>query len=337
MHTISELPALPTIKFYQIRMLSNDISAFNRDIIHYDPLIFERVKRIVIQTENLNELVRSSLPALKLKTNDIINSTLNGKEPPTDALTSESDQEHYKFTLLDFIENFSDVKEEIDKLQMSLRSSTDLLLAFKLETQNQLRNDHFIAKRTHLLASLDCNKLKIEELTHDVTLISQAEEIILKHKLSDMFDKFFPEKDLIDTVNITTSKKDLLKAAIACATRLLRIIDNGLEFMSLINIRLYLSDRINSLHENTLHLETRITRLTFLISLAKDISNIEDKKQHVAHDFQSFQLYLQQWSDFLESCLVEHTFNIYKAIKSCGYLMEFIVDTEYQYQRQLAD
>lgn len=337
MYVISEFPTLPTIDFFQVRMLSNDISAFNRNIVHYDPVIFERIKRIVIQTKNLNELVRNSLPTLKLRTNEIIHSSLYGEEASADALTSESEDEQYKFNLLDFIENFSDVKEEIEKLQMSLRGSTDLLLASKLEAQNQLKSEHFIAKKANFLASLNSNKLKIEALTRDLTLITQAEEIIFKHKLSDMFDKFFPEKDLIDMANITSSNKDLLKAAIACAKRTLIIIDNGLEFMTLVKVRLYLSDRINSLQENTLHIEERINQLTSLISLAKDITDIEDKKKRFAHDFQNLQLYLQQWSDFMENCLNELTFNVYKAIKSCTCLMDFIIDTEYQYQRQLAD
>ncbi|MCW2254183.1 hypothetical protein M2263_000274 [Providencia alcalifaciens] len=39
----------------------------------------------------------------------------------------------------------------------------------------------------------------------------------------------------------------------------------------------------------------------------------------------------------MENCLIEQTFNVYKAIRSCACLMDFIIDTEYQYQRLLAD
>lgn len=337
MHIISEFPTLPTVEFYQIRMLANDINAFNRSIVHYDPLIFERIKRIAIQTEYLNELIRNALPMLKLKTSYIINSTLEVYAPSDDGLISESEKAQYKFNLLDFIENFSDVKEEIDKLQVSLRSSTDSLLTFKLEIQNQLKSEYYVAKKANLLTSQNSNKLKIEELTRELMLVIKSEEIIFNHKLSDMFDKFFPEKDLIDAINITSSKKDLLKAAIACAKRVLTIIDNGLEFISLANVRMYLSDRINSLHENALHLEDRINQLTHFIRLSVEVTSIEGKKQHIATGFQALQLYLQQWSDFMENCLIEQTFNVYKAIRSCACLMDFIIDTEYQYQRLLAD
>ncbi|MCW2254184.1 cell division protein FtsB [Providencia alcalifaciens] len=279
MYIISEFPTLPTVKLYQIRMLANDINAFNRNIVHYDPLIFERIKRIAIQTENLNELVRNAIPMLKLKTSYIINSSLEVYAPLDDTLTSEPEKEQYKFNLLDFIENFSDIKEEIKKLQVSLRSSTDSLLTFKLEIQNQLKKQHYVAKKANLLTSQNSNKLKIEELTRELLLIIKSEEIIFNHKLSDMFDKFFPEKDLIDAINITSSKKDLLKAAIACAKRVLTIIDNGLEFTSLANVRMYLSDRINSLHENALQLEDRINQLTHFIRLSVEVTSIEGKKQ----------------------------------------------------------
>ncbi|MEX6025258.1 alpha-xenorhabdolysin family binary toxin subunit B [Providencia vermicola] len=335
MKLTAKSPTLPSIEFYQMRMCINKLSAFNQNILDYDPVIFNRIKNISDKAEILNELVRDSLPIMKLKTRYIINSTINELSPIN--TTFELHHKHHDLILTEFIDDFSEVKTEIEKLKLSMRSITDYLTEVQLKEENKLKSEYYLAHQNKIIGLETKNKKKIQELNQEINAIVAAEEIILNYKLSDMFEKFFPEIAFIESLNIPPSKKDLLKIAIDCAKRLLVILDNGLDFMKLVDVRLYLIDQMAILHEKSKQYEERNNRLTYFLVLGKEVTQIDHQRQEIAANFQQLQRYFQQWIDYMADCLHEETFNVYNAIESCEVLMEFLVETEYQYQRQLAD
>ncbi|MEY0233468.1 alpha-xenorhabdolysin family binary toxin subunit B [Providencia manganoxydans] len=335
MYTIATTPALPKIEIYQVRMLTNTIKNYNQSIINYDPIIFNKIKRISNQASHLNELVRNSLPIMKLKTRYIINSTMY------DSFTF-SEENHYQKSLdeletIEFIDDLSDLKDEIIKLKTPLRTTIDFLSALELDEINQLKYHYYTKKKAALLNSIENNKKKIEEFNRDLNTIIKAEEVILNYRLSDMFDKFFPEISLIESMDIPPSKKDLIKAAIDCAKRLLVIIDNGLDFMRLVDTRLYLADQLFVLREQAREYAESDNKLSYLLTLASEVTKIEKNKNSITESFQQLQNYLQQWIDYINHCLNKETMDIHRTIKSCNTFMDFILETEYQYQRQLAD
>lgn len=331
----STIPPTLDIEFYQVRMMVNQISGFNHHIFDFDPYIFERVKRIAAQAANLSESLRNSLPMLKLKTNYIINSKVESCFTDKYPMEENELKSTRQLMLLSFIDDFSDLKNELNKLKLPLRSGFDFLLALQLDEQTQQKKHVYVNQQLQIQQTN--NKQKMTEVHGEISLITQAEEIILKHKLSNLFDHFFPEINFINAMDLPPSKKELLKAAIECAKGLLIIIDNGLEFMSLVDARLYLAGEFSYLHKQSQQFEERKHRLDYLISLANDVSQLDQTKLQVANHFQSLYAYLNLWHNYMASCLTENTFNVYNAIKSCEKLMEFIVETEYQYQRQLAD
>nr|MBP6081354.1 hypothetical protein [Providencia sp.] len=66
------LPISPSIDIYSLRCTSNNINAFNKNIISYDLIIHNRIKKISVKIEQLNEFIRSSIPILKIKSNYIL-------------------------------------------------------------------------------------------------------------------------------------------------------------------------------------------------------------------------------------------------------------------------
>lgn len=335
MYTIATTPALPKIEIYQVRMLTNTIKNYNQNIINYDLIIFNKIKIISNQASHLNELARNSLPIMKLKTRYIINSRMYGN-------FSYSEKNHYQKSLneletIEFIDDLTDLKDEIIKLKTPLRTTIDFLSALELDEINQLKHHYYSQKKVNLLISIENNNKNIEEFTHDMNIIIKAEEVILNYRLSDMFDKLFPEISVIESMDIPPSKKDLIKLAIDCAKRLLVIIDNGLDFMKLVDARLYLTDQLFALREQAREYSERSNKLDYLLTLADDVTKIEKNKNSIIENFQQLQSYLQQWIDYINHCLNEEIMDTHRTIKSCNTFMDFILETEYQYQRQLAD
>lgn len=335
MYTIATTPALPRIEIYQVRMLTNKIKNYNQNIINYDPIIFNQIKKISNQSSHLNELVRNSLPIMKLKTRYIINSTMYDNFAYNEASQYQKNLNELEKT--EFIDDLVDLKGEIIKLKTPLRTTIDFLSVLEIDEINQIKYNYYTQKKARLLISIDSNNKKIEEFNRDVNIIIKAEEVILNYRLSDLFDKFFPEISLIESMDIPPSKKDLIKAAIDCAKRLLVIIDNGLDFMKLVDVRLYLTDQLFILREQAREYNERNNKLDYLLTLASEVTKIEKNKNSITKDFQQLQDYLQQWIDYISHCLNEETMDIHSMIKSCNTFMDFILETEYQYQRQLAD
>ncbi|UQZ13508.1 alpha-xenorhabdolysin family binary toxin subunit B [Providencia stuartii] len=335
MHQTVNFPVLPAIEFYQVRMLINKINNFNHNILSYDPSIFNRIKRIATQAESLNEQIRNSLPIMKLKTRYIIDSTISERFSSQDVDDLKGGQQDLELT--EFIDDFTELKNELEKLTAPLRTTSDYLLALQLEEANHLKSESYRNLQNRLLLLANNNQKTLDEFNQELIAIVKAEEVILNYKLADLFDHVFPDISLIESLNIPPSKKDLLKIAIACAKRLLTILDNGLDFIKLVNVRLYLVDQIAVLNEKDQQFKKRIDKLTHLLILTKDISKIDEQRQDVAAHFQQLQSYLTQWIDYMQTCLDEQTFNIHNAIKSCEAFMDFINEAEYQYQRQLAD
>ncbi|QQO63906.1 alpha-xenorhabdolysin family binary toxin subunit B [Providencia manganoxydans] len=335
MYTIATTPVLPKIEIYQVRMLTNKIKNYNQSIINYDPIIFNQIKRISNQASHLNELVRNSLPIMKLKTRYIINSTMYNSFAYHE--TNQYQKSLNELETIEFIDDLADLKDEIIKLKTPLRTTIDFLSVLELDEINQLKHHYYTQKKANLLISIENNNKKTAEFTQDMNIIIKAEEVILNYRLSDMFDKIFPEISVIESMDIPPSKKDLIKLAIDCAKRLLVIIDNGLDFMKLVDARLYLTDQLFVLREQAREYSERSNKLDYLLTLAGDVTKIEKNKNSIIENFQQLQSYLQQWIDYINHCLNEEIMDIHKAIKSCNTFMDFILETEYQYQRQLAD
>ena len=130
MHQTVNFPVLPAIEFYQVRMLINKINNFNHNILSYDPSIFNRIKRIATQAESLNEQIRNSLPIMKLKTRYIIDSTISERFSSQDVDDLKGGQQDLELT--EFIDDFTELKNELEKLTAPLRTTSDYLLALQL-------------------------------------------------------------------------------------------------------------------------------------------------------------------------------------------------------------
>ncbi|MEX6067246.1 hypothetical protein [Providencia hangzhouensis] len=72
-----DLPILPSIDVYQLRCISNSIIDFNKNIKNYDYVIYDKINKIAIKTESLNQLIRNSIPIIKIKLDYIIFNDLN--------------------------------------------------------------------------------------------------------------------------------------------------------------------------------------------------------------------------------------------------------------------
>ncbi len=45
MHNNFDLPMLPSIDIYDLRCISNSINSFNKNIINYDYIIYDRIQK----------------------------------------------------------------------------------------------------------------------------------------------------------------------------------------------------------------------------------------------------------------------------------------------------
>lgn len=205
MHQTVNFPVLPAIEFYQVRMLINKINNFNHNILSYDPSIFNRIKRIATQAESLNEQIRNSLPIMKLKTRYIIDSTISERFSSQDVDDLKGGQQDLELT--EFIDDFTELKNELEKLTAPLRTTSDYLLALQLEEANHLKSESYRNLQNRLLLLANNNQKTLDEFNQELIAIVKAEEVILNYKLADLFDHVFPDISLIESLNIPPSKK----------------------------------------------------------------------------------------------------------------------------------
>ncbi|MDE5306858.1 alpha-xenorhabdolysin family binary toxin subunit B [Providencia stuartii] len=205
MHQTVNFPVLPAIEFYQVRMLINKINNFNHNILSYDPSIFNRIKRIATQAESLNEQIRNSLPIMKLKTRYIIDSTISERFSSQDVDDLKGGQQDLELT--EFIDDFTELKNELEKLTVPLRTTSDYLLALQLEEENHLKSESYRNLQNRLLLLANNNQKTLDEFNQELIAIVKAEEVILNYKLADLFDHVFPDISLIESLNIPPSKK----------------------------------------------------------------------------------------------------------------------------------
>ena len=168
-------------------------------------------------------------------------------------------------------------------------------------------------------------------------MILAAEDIILKHKITDFFDRYFQGKELIDSIDIQPNKKDILKAAISYIRNLLTMVDDGLEFSQLVDVRIYISDQIIEAREEINTIDNNIFRLSQLMSYANDINQIEAHKQTIITQAGALKSYWESWCGFMSEKVSEECLNFDQIKTVSQMLMTYLNDIEYQYQRQLPD
>lgn len=190
-------------------MLINKINNFNHNILSYNPSIFNRIKRIATQAESLNEQIRNSLPIMKLKTRYIIDSTISERFSSQDVDDLKGGQQDLELT--EFIDDFTELKNELEKLTVPLRTTSDYLLALQLEEENHLKSESYRNLQNRLLLLANNNQKTLDEFNQELIAIVKAEEVILNYKLADLFDHVFPDISLIESLNIPPSKKDSAK------------------------------------------------------------------------------------------------------------------------------
>lgn len=336
MHDNFDLPMLPSTDIYQLRCISNNIVSFNKNIINYDYIIYGRIQKIAIKTERLNELIRNSIPILRIKLNYILNSELY--EPNSSATPSDNyaDLKRQVFTA-GFIDDLMDTKLELEKLISKIRYTTESLLVFHLNEPNKLKFSQYTNQKEVLFASKHSMQAKINELHNNYSIITAAEDIVLRSKLTDFFDKYFKGKELIDSLNISPNKKEILKAAINYIKNLLSMVDDGLEFSKLVDVRLYLSDQIIEHKEELNTIDTNIFRLSQLMSLSNEITNIDMHKQTIIQQVELLKNYWDSWCQYMSEKMSEQTLNLAQINTASQMLMTYLNDVEYQYQRQLPD
>lgn len=336
MHDNFDLPMLPSTDIYQLRCISNNIVSFNKNIINYDYIIYGRIQKIAIKTERLNELIRNSTPILRIKLNYILNSELY--EPNSSATPSDNyaDLKRQVFTA-GFIDDLMDTKLELEKLISKIRYTTESLLVFHLNEPNKLKFSQYTNQKEVLFASKHSMQAKINELHNNYSIIIAAEDIVLRSKLTDFFDKYFKGKELIDSLNISPNKKEILKATINYIKNLLSMVDDGLEFSKLVDVRLYLSDQIIEHKEELNTIDTNIFRLSQLMSLSNEITNIDMHKQTIIQQVELLKNYWDSWCQYMSEKMSEQTLNLAQINTASQMLMTYLNDVEYQYQRQLPD
>lgn len=336
MHDNHDLPMLPAIDIYQLRCISNSIVAFNKNIMGYDYVIYGRIQKIAIKTERLNELIRNSIPILRIKLNYIINNELNESYMPL--LNDENYSDLKKQVLTSgFIDDLMDAKLELEKLIAKIRYTTESLFVFHLNEPNKLKLSQYTNQKEILVASKHSIQAKINELYHNYSIISAAEDIVLRSKLTDFFDKYFKGKELIDSLNIPPNKKEILKSAISYIRNLLTMVDDGLEFSKLVDVRLYLSDQIIEQKEELNTIDTNIFRLSQLMLLSNEIMTIDNHKQTIIQQVGVLKNYWESWCQYMSKQVSEQTLNLAHINTASQMLMTYLNDVEYQYQRQLPD
>ncbi|HHR5880648.1 TPA: alpha-xenorhabdolysin family binary toxin subunit B [Providencia alcalifaciens] len=331
-----DLPMLPSIDIYQLRCISNSISSFNKNILNYDYIIYGRIQKIAIKIERLNELIRNSVPILKIKLNYVIGNDDHA------LLSSENNDDDLsdirrKIAITGFVEDLMDVKFELEKLISKTRYTLESLLVFHLNEPNKLKLSQYSNQKEFLVNSKNSKQSKINELNNNLSVILAAEDIILKHKITDFFDRYFQGKELIDSIDIQPNKKDILKAAISYIRNLLTMVDDGLEFSQLVGVRIYISDQIIEAREEINAIDNNIFRLSQLMSYANDINQIETHKQTIITQSSALKSYWESWCGFMSEKVSEECLNFGQIKTVSQMLMTYLNDIEYQYQRQLPD
>ncbi|MEX6039420.1 alpha-xenorhabdolysin family binary toxin subunit B [Providencia hangzhouensis] len=249
-----DLPILPSIDIYQLRHMSNQISAFNKNIIHYDFIIHGKIQKIASKTFNINETIRNSIPKLKIKLNYILKSELN----------SENTNIPDGILVTSFIEDLIDFKLELERIITKFSYTTNYFyhsFMWKKATNINYSNTQ---QKELLVTSKNSKMLKINEINQQHSVITAAEDIILKSKITDFLKKHLLNDELIDSIDMPTNKKQILKSAIAFIKNLLSVIDDGLEFAQLVEVRLDLGNQILELKEEVNDIDKTI--LSFLNS-----------------------------------------------------------------------
>lgn len=336
MHDNLDLPMLPSIDIYQLRCISNSISSFNKNILNYDYIIYGRIQKIAIKIERLNELIRNSVPTLKIKLNYII------KDDYYALLSCENNDNNLpdtrqKIAMTGFVDDLMDVKFELEKLISKTRYTLESLLVFHLNEPNKLKHSQYAKQKEFLVNSKNSKQSKVNELNNNLSVILAAEDIILKHKITDFFDRYFQGKELIDSIDIQPNKKDILKAAISYIRNLLTMVDDGLEFSQLVDVRIYISDQIIEAREEINTIDNNIFRLSQLMSYANDINQIEAHKQTIITQAGALKSYWESWCGFMSERVSEECLNFDQIKTVSQMLMTYLNDIEYQYQRQLPD
>ncbi len=293
-------------------------------------------KKIAIKMERLNEIIRNSIPILNIKLHYIINSELNDLSASNTIPNDYLEQQRHIF-ITDFIDDLMSLQFELEKLISKIRFTLESLLVYHLDEPNKLKYIQYVSQKESLIISKNVKQCKVNELNNDLSIIVAAEEIILKNKLTDFFDKYFQGKELIDSINIPPNKKDILKAAINYVKNLLNMVDDGLEFTQLVDVRLYVNGQIIEIREEINTIDTNIFRLSQLISYSYEITMIDTQKESVIVQMGLLKKYWEAWCLFINKNASEKTLNLAQINVASQTLVTYLHDIENQYQRQLPD
>lgn len=320
------LPISPSIDIYNLRCISNNINAFNKNIISYDLIIHNRIKKISVKIEQLNEFIRSSIPILKIKSNYILINDLDSIiEKNTDILTTN------------FIDDLIDLKSELERIISKLNILSDGLLVYQLDEPNRTKRKQYTNKKEMLIKARENTLWKISEISNHLSIVIAAEEIILNGNLLDFFEKYFIGDDIIDLISIPPNKKDILKAAIIYVKKLLTIVDGGLEFKKLVDVRLYLNQQLIDLRKEENNIDNLVVNMTQLIDISNEITVIDTQKYIIITQIELLKNYWGSWCHFINQNIAEQTPDLAQINIEAKILITYLDDIEYQYQRQLPD
>ncbi|HBO24051.1 MAG TPA: hypothetical protein DD649_14365 [Providencia sp.] len=320
------LPISPSIDIYSLRCTSNNINAFNKNIISYDLIIHNRIKKISVKIEQLNEFIRSSIPILKIKSNYILINDLDSIiENNTDILTTN------------FIDDLIDLKSELERIISKLNILSDGLLVYQLDEPNRTKRKQYTNKKEMLIKARENTLWKISEINNHLSIVIAAEEIILNGNLLDFFEKYFIGDDIIDLISIPPNKKDILKAAIIYVKKLLTMVDGGLEFKKLVDVRLYLNQQLIDLRKEENNIDNLVVNMTQLIDISNEITVIDTQKYIIITQIELLKNYWGSWCHFINQNIAEQTPDLAQINIEAKILITYLDDIEYQYQRQLPD
>ncbi|MGO2304824.1 MAG: alpha-xenorhabdolysin family binary toxin subunit B [Providencia sp.] len=320
------LPISPSIDIYSLRCTSNNINAFNKNIISYDLIIHNRIKKISVKIEQLNEFIRSSIPILKIKSNYILINDLDSIiENNTDILTTN------------FIDDLIDLKSELERIISKLNILSDGILVYQLDEPNKTKRKQYTNKKEMLIKARENTLWKISEINNHLSIVIAAEEIILNGNLLDFFEKYFIGDDIIDLISIPPNKKDILKAAIVYVKKLLTMVDDGLEFKKLVDVRLYLNQQLIDLRKEENNIDNLVVNMTQLIDISNEITVIDTQKYMIITQIELLKNYWGSWCHFINQNIAEQTPDLAQINIEAKILITYLDDIEYQYQRQLPD
>lgn len=335
MHDKLELPILPSIDIYQLRYISDKIASYNKNIINYDFIIHGKIQKIASKTVNINETIRNALPKLKIKLNYILNSELNNNTKLF-CFDKESNISDYILST-GFIEDLVDFKLELEKIITKFNYTTESLSLIHLNENNQQKLQQYSSQKEILTTSKNNKIVKINEINQEYSVIIAAEDIILKSKITDFLKKHLLNDELIDSIDIPTNKKEVLKLAITSIKNMLSIIDDGLEFAQLVEVRIDLGNQILELKQEVNSINQSIVKLTQLMVLADQVTNIDAYKQSIISLISLIKDYWESWCHFINQKISEKELDTQQINTTSQMLMTFLNDMEYQYQRQLPD